>query len=511
VVKNPRKAGLPATRPLASYDAAQGFTWLTFAILAGTGKQIAGVDLGFRSFIFVDHRDRPWLMRISTSANGWAIEVIRRFGLFGSDSVSWLNNQVIYDGPLGYSGTESLTSDDVCQNHDGTSVLLNMRSTSWVGGTLGSLIRVVDLQITTADEATGNSGTITFNLAFPDLIAPGDVYERIFQQTGTQPTGFSCRAFEVTSQSYSSDNKPYSYCGEGNYAIGTYHTNGHVSTVSRWVDKSFDSTEYEYEARKIKAYYAHDNSLHVLEFRYERDKRQSYVTTCVSALSYNLQVTTTVAPNGDTDRYDRPCSDYGQTSYSVERVSHAKSTFNRIISDQYSGGLYLNGQRIIGWDCDKSRWYWSTNDIEGGYSFSDSFSEADSYTHPPEYFQIQQAIIKADVGDIMYAVGTETSDADNGGESTTVLEGVTFVDPVDPSQAIAFPTDIAYLRPYANNIFALQYGTDPGADDYMGVWSLIANGQKAIEGKLTDYTFNATVNPVDGEVTIDQAKAVCYV
>jgi hypothetical protein len=248
-----------------------------------------------------------------------------------------------------------------------------------------------------------------------------------------------------------------------------------------------------------------------LDFRYERRKSQSDVTTCVSELSYRLQVTTTVAPNGETDQYDRPCSDYGQTSYEVKRISHAHYKFTRTISTRYAGGLFLNGQRIIGWDCDKARWYASTSDVDGDYSFSDSYSEADAYTHPPEYFQILQVITRAHVGDSLSAVGTSTSDADSGGECSTVLEGVRFVDELDPSQAIVFPTNIAYLRPYANNIFALQYGTDPAAADSMGVWSLIANGQKAIEGKLTDYLFNATVNPVDGKVTIDQAEAVCYV
>jgi hypothetical protein len=511
VVKNPRKAGLPAIRPLAGYDAAQGFTWLTFAILAGTHKQIAGVNMGYRSFIYIDHRDRPWLMRISVSSSGWAIEVVRRFGLFGSDSVSWLTNQVIYDGDLGYSGTQLLNGDDVCQNHDGSSVLLNMRFASSVAGTLGKLVRVVDLQITSTDGVAGNSGTILFTVAHPELITPDDVSESGYQQTGTQPEGPACDSFLVTSQSYSADEMPYSYCGEGNYAIGTYHTNGHVSTVSRWVDKSWDSTEYEYESRKIKAYYAHDNSLHILDFRYERTKNQSDVTTCNAALSYSLEKTTTVAPNGETDQYDRPCSDYAQTSYAIERVSHANSTFNRTISTHYTGGLYLNGQKIIGWECNQSLWYWSTSDIDGDYSYSDSYSEEDEYIAPPEYHQILYAIVDAYVGQILSAVGTSTYDADDGGESSTVIEGETFVDPDNSATAITYPITNAYLRPYANNIFALQYGTDPAADNHMGVWSLMANGEKAIEGKLTDYTFYATVNPVDGEVTIDQDEAVCYV
>lgn len=128
VVKNPRRAALPENpRPLAQYDAAQGFSLLTFLILAGEYKEVAGQAIGAANWIWVDVQDRAWLMQLSEVGGNYRIIIKRRFGLFGQDALSGLSNVVIYEGNLGEDHTEYLSASDLEPNWDGTSVMFNFR------------------------------------------------------------------------------------------------------------------------------------------------------------------------------------------------------------------------------------------------------------------------------------------------------------------------------------------------------------------------------------------------
>jgi hypothetical protein len=143
---------------------------------------------------------------------------VRRFGLFGQDSISWLQNQDIYEGFFGIDPqTEYLVGDDVSQNRDGSSVLLNFRGGMAVNRVLPSLLRIIELNVTAADAIPGNPGTINFNLAYSNFIATSDL-----QTTGplnwgpSDPTGNGPGSRLVTSQEYHNDSgsEGHNLCAE---------------------------------------------------------------------------------------------------------------------------------------------------------------------------------------------------------------------------------------------------------------------------------------------------------
>ena len=513
VIKNPGKSGLPPTRSLASYDAAQGFTWLTYCILAGFGKQVAGVALGLNAIIFVDHRDRPWLIRLNAPGGVFRLTVESRFGLLGSDPVSWVDNRLIYEGDFGQTITEYLYGDDICQNHDGSSVMLNTRELPISSAYLGKLIRVIEVNITSHDVIPDDEGTIDFVVSFTDYIATGDVDTLEENSIGVQPTGgHTCGTMEVTSREYHPDPLRNGWCG--GYEIGVYDHHGSIDTVSAYTDHSW---EYDYNALKkrvMKVMYGHDGLPLVLDVRMTTSIHQSTVASCTTILNAMYQVTTTVSDSGTTDGFGNPCGSDPFYQWSCSSISTGSYREDIQRDSTWAGGLYVNGVQMIGWHCSGARTQFSSGETDGSYSGSGSFTQGETPTYTAQFTEITQLIQNNDVGDLVVLLGDTTTDGNNGEQYyTTVIEGVSYIDDVN-NTAITFDPTNAYLREYANNIFSLKYGdpTNPNLEEwYLPHWGLIADRLKVVSGELVDTTIHCSINPVDGEVTIDPDNVVCYV
>jgi len=512
VIRNKKKSGLPLTMPMAAYDAAQGFSWLTFAILAGRTKQIAGQNLGGNRFIYIDHRDRPWLMKIYPTGDQWTIDVERRFGLFGQDSVSWIKNRQIYLGNFGEVFSENLDYDDLCQNWDGSSVLLNLRSLPARPGYLATLTRIVDLAITTRDAIPGNDTDVAFSVAHGYLIDTADLYVHEYASWGSQPSGgYACGMMSVASVQYTPSNPPGSYCGEGAYDVGSYSSNGSISGVSLWQDSSFDSGLDEFDQQVIKAYWGHDGELNILDLRVYHSKTSSENDSCSATYAGNTSVNFTAPPNGNTLN-GNACSGYATFNWQVALISEmaSNSTINR--AEEWHGGLYLNGIPVIRWDC-AGTWYyhgWST--VSGGGNESGSFVENEPSNYSTLFTTVNGQCQNLQIGDLLTVSGVSDTGSNNGESSySTTVDGNVYTDP--GGGPIAWTLPLMFVKAYANNIFTLHLGdpSDLTPPEYNGHFGIVAEGAKVQSGKLAEPNMNASVNPVGGTCTIDTTNNVCYV
>ncbi len=517
VVKNTAKAGLPATRPLASYDTAQGHSWLTFCILAGTSKQVAGTDLGSYGFIYVDHRHRPWHMKFyGNNDNGLQLWVIRRFGLFGDDPVSWVQNRLIYNGDFGRQPVQniSIAPDDICQNHDGSSVLVNFRL---VGATptqaLQDLWRVVDVTVTSSD--AGSENNIQFDVGYSELVTPDDVDVVDMGEWGDNSSPGATETLIASSVEHHVDDKPAAICGTGPYLPGTYHDYGSLSASSAGTDCVGQTKSYgnwEHRKRVFKAYYRHDGSLQVLSIRYDIDYHADVDYSCSANYNADWQETITIGVSGQ-DQYNRDCSSGGTFTASASIIGQVNQSRVTVGVTTWSGGLYINDVPAITWERHNmmTQEWWAQS--SWSYSFSDGGSLPWS-NPPPELAALFTMTSTAIAGQSFYPAGTaeQASDTVVTNDITQTVDGTTVA--TDEGYPIL---NNHYIREYANNIHALLLMEtdipegDPTNPAWAGQWGLVAESVKVVTGTVLDTTFYASLNPVDGEVTIDNDAPVCYV
>lgn len=514
VVKNPRKADLPATRPLASYDAAQGFTWLTFAILAGSQKQIAGVDLGGQVFIFVDHRDRPWLITVAQLIGGdWQVKVLRRFGLFGEDSVSWIENRVIYQGDFGHSTLTSYTildSNDLCQNYDGSSVLLNFRASYGTAGTLWGLRALINLQITTADAYPGSPADVVFTVNAPDLF-PDGLTITDSGSVGEQPAGEACGLMECTGANWSQDSLPPAYCGPGNVRPGTYVTDGSVDTASAWTSTAYTKHSWDRQTDIVKAYYGHDGELKVVSLQVNQTSDIDYQDYCSATFSASIYETLTVAESGETNGSGLPCSALGVYQTDVTMTGGKSGGYLQVNTLTRQGGIFINDIPQIEWNYQMVATLTGWSNLDSSYSYTNSWTEGNTPIFPAEYWNVRNWCQSWFVGKtITMNYGTEDSGTNQSYDYTSDIDGVSW--PEHPN----FSMGNQYIRPYANNAFSLVLISlnhpegDPQAPEYFAQYGVVAEEQRPVYGVIADKTFYVSVNPVDGAVTVDQNYQVCY-
>jgi hypothetical protein len=515
VVKNPALAGLPDVMPLGAYDAAQGFSWLTFAILAGTNKQIAGQNIGEYAFIFVDHRHRPWKIEAYPNISGdIVIRVVKRFGLFGSDPVSWIENRVIYTGDFNYQGIalESIGGDDVCQNNNGSSVLFNFRKQSGRLGTLYDITRIVELNLSTSDTYPGSPNDLTFNVSFSDRIGINDVVKITNTSYGSSSeTGDPCNYVEVTVAEYTYDTRLPAFCGSSAWEPGTYVEHGVVNTTSAFDN---DSTTYGSLERYdiiVKIYYDYSDNEVVVKVVSALADDIEYIESCNASFAAEIQETAVVADNGADDGRGNPCSSPAQFTYFVTYTGGYSYSSIRTSVSRYYGGLYINDVAVVEWESSSTQVTTESAGQDASFSDSGTWTEGSADPKPAEYYTAagwSQSWFAGQIKTIPYGTPYYSSNVDN--STSGHIDG-------DTTYNVVFPASYHYVRDYANNIFSLVLLSDaydegdPGAPAYYGQWGLWAAGSKEITGQIADKNFYATVNPVDMTVTIDQTTPSHYV
>lgn len=510
VVKNPALAALPEVMPLSVYDAAQGFTWLTFAILAGSSKQIAGISIGDFAFIFVDHKSRPWLIDLYVDGVDWVLRVKRRFGLFGSDQVSWIENRIIYSGDFGYTGawTEYLAADDLCQNWTGSSVMLNFRKSIRTDKLLAGISRVVEINITTVDASGG--ADVSFTAGNSHRV---DIDETIITTNSSydnRPSifGYGCNTDTITTGStYNYDPRYSAWCGPGAYRPGVYTEDGTITIENQWEDGSGtygSSAETEYI---LKIWYGHDNTEQVLTQFYLTTEDNSYVSTCDFNYSASFERVVNQPDNGDDNGSGLPCSGLATITWSVDTTGSASSSENYDYSNVTAGGFRINGQTGIMWVYTNSTYTTSWAEYDYNFSASGSYTEGDPENWPSEFDTVRS--------DCQSGTGYPIEQSSTSG-NTSDPTSATIVDGDVIAGAPEFANGNQFVRAYCNNAFALVLISliypedDPLAPAYFGQYGLWVNGQRPVTGFMTDKSLEASANPVDGSVTVDYDTAVCY-
>lgn len=507
IVKNPRHASLPENpRPLAQYDAAQGFSWLTYLILAGSNRQLAGQNIGVFNTIWVDDNDRAWVVGLTIFSGDYRVILRRRFGLFGEDSISALTDVVIYDGDLGYPDVEHLAPNDFCPNWNGSSILCNMRINAIQPNdkSLPFLNRVVELQLSGAVNNI-NGGGVGFS--FIQEIARGSVLTYVEQSsydTGDTTTA-SC-GLTIAQKEIIPDGSPPAVCGVGSIGIGVWTGSGSLSTNNASSNKSRDyGTAYEITVA-YKVIYGHDNQKLTFMHRVRTTSDTSITSSCSASLSASYNTITSVADDGD------GCSSYAH----YQKTSTVSGSYYGIVTSTHTEkterSLEVNGQAFVSFIATYETN--SESEIIGSESGTASLSWTEPDTIPDNEVDDRVMGLMGLPLNSPVGVGNQTTTSSSTSSSTAVFDGE---DNAQPGETyIAYFRDRAHgLVEYANRIFGYRIGDGTLTVDnhpYEGIYGLVADDVKVMGGRLPDETLTATLDPVSGncEVSFNQSP-ICYV
>jgi hypothetical protein len=451
---------------------------------------------------------------VSAGGGDWSLIVRGRFGLFGQDSVSWITDRTIYTGDFGksHSSDEILWGDDVCQNFDGSSVMLNYRVLlPSQPNTVEDLTRIVELNITTSDAVPGNPSDVSFAVGYSDALARDDVSQTITTSYDTtSPLVHACNQVQCTVARYDQDPTLPAYCGDSSFRPGTYTTDGEVGTSSIFTSVAGEIGSTETRITYYRYYWGHDGTLRRISTRTTTETRSVITDNCDASFNAAFSRVTAVSPNGDTNGSGNPCSAAGTVTWTVTIGGGYNYTRNQTNTVDAEGGLYINDDLLIGWSShyqsNRSEWY----SQDSSFDDSGSYTEGDPPNYPPEMSTVSgwcQSWIVGNNYTIPYGDETNGNTFDDSGSRS--------VDGVPTADYGPIPIGMHYLRQYCNNICslvligALPEG-DPGNPDWAGQWGLVAEGSKALTGKILDATFSASVDPVTGAVTIHDTDQLCY-
>ncbi|MCU7845285.1 MAG: hypothetical protein KZQ93_15760 [Candidatus Thiodiazotropha sp. (ex Monitilora ramsayi)] len=506
IVKNPRRAALPANpRPLAQYDAAQGYSWLTFLILAGENRQLAEQNIGAFNTIWVDDSDRAWLVGLSEIAGGFRLTLKSRFGLFGEDALSGLSDVVLYEGNLGEDITEHLNTSDFCPNWDGTSIMCNFRNAIIQASdvALPNLMRVVELQLSGAVTNTAGAGaTFSFRqeVAYlSQVISTSDPYDSGDQNIAACPISIDSRTVNSMQAGSSS-------CGPGGYEIGVWPFDAQVSAGPNNNSSYRNYGHTNTTIRYIKVFYGHDNQKVTLTLNI-RDQQNTVVSyDCSHSLNANYSGVTSVAEEGG------GCSALAShTKTSVISATHnvnGTSSSSRVTTTS----LQVNGVQLVTFTA--SRTIVDTYSLSADESGNVTQNWAENETPPADPVADRvSSLISLSVGSPVAAenVNETTTRAE---DNTSSFDGQQNGLPGETYNSL-FATGSMGIVGYANRIFGFRLGDGTLTVDnhaYMGVYGLVADTQKIISGRLPDESLTASLDPVTGICMIDYEKApICYV